>query len=508
MILFWKRFLERRVFMTGLWMGILVIGIFFHFSTKAGNLLIRDAIIVTMNEKNESGDRGDVIVGGNLVIENDKISYIGKEVPHKKFDRIIDGKGKVVIPGIINTHTHVPMTVFRGLADDMNFEEWFFDTILPVETNYLGPELVYQGARLGILEMIRSGTTTFADMYLYEEYVARAVDELGVRGLLGQSITDYETADGNRDAQLRKLEKFIKKWKGHPRITPAAAPHAPYSTSPETYLKVREIILKHDLPMHTHLSENSNESQAAINSPFKIDFQGRSPVQHLESQGVFEGVKAIAAHMVFPEKGDIEVMKHRCMGVAHCPQSNLKLASGVAPIVSLRKHGIPVGLGTDGAASNNDLNLWDEIDLVGKLHKGWLGERKVISAYEAFKMATIEGARAIGLDKKIGSLEVGKQADIIILNFEALHLIPLYNIYSHLANVVKASDVERVIVDGTIIYEEGQYTQIESSEIEKIKASIREYQNKIISDQRVKNKPFDYILKGQGSCQKALRREK
>ena len=403
------------------------------------DLIIRGGTVVTMD-----GSRR-VIESGGIAIKSGRIVEVGQtaDIDRKYAAReVINASGKVVIPGLINGHTHVPMTLFRGIADDLDLQEWLTKYIFPAEAKNVTEQFVRVGARLGLAEMIRSGTTTYCDMYYFEDAIADETAKAGVRGVLGETIIDFPVADNKTNAEgMAYVEKFVARWKGHELVIPAIAPHAPYTVSEEHLKAVRAFSDRTGAPIVTHVSETKREIDDSIKA------KGASPVAYLDRIG-FLNERVIAAHIVWPQGSDIAILKHRGVGVVHNPQSNMKLASGVAPIPQMMKENLLVGLGTDGAASNNEPDMWEEMDMVAKLHKVFNGDPKVISAQQAFELATIRGAQALHLEKEIGSLETGKRADLLVINRDQ---IPLYNIYSDLVYATKASDVESVIINGRII---------------------------------------------------------
>jgi len=406
------------------------------------DLLVLGGTIATMDQTRL------VIPDGGIAISQGRIVAIG---PRAEIERDytsrqrVNAVGKVITPGLINGHTHIPMVLFRGLADDLDLQEWLTKYIFPAEAKNVTEEFVRVGTRLGLAEMIRGGTTTYCDMYYFEDAIADETAKAGVRGVLGETLIDFPVADNKTNAEgMAYVEKFVTRWKGHDLIIPAVAPHAPYTVSEEHLKAVRAFSDRTGAPIVTHISETKKELDDSVKA------RGASPVAYLDRIG-FLNDHVIAAHMVWPQGTDIDILKRRGVGVVHNPQSNMKLASGVAPVPKMLSVGVFVGLGTDGAASNNDLNMWEEMDTVAKLHKVFTGDPKVISAQEAFELATIRGAEALHLDKEIGSLEKGKRADILIIDRDTLNQIPLYNLYSDLVYATKASDVESVIINGRIV---------------------------------------------------------
>jgi 5-methylthioadenosine/S-adenosylhomocysteine deaminase len=409
----------------------------------AYDLIIIGGTIVTMDEKHQ------IIENGTVAVRDGKIVYVGKAdglPPNSRPKKLIDAKGKVIIPGLVNTHTHVPMGLFRGIADDLDLQEWLTKYIFPAEAKNVNEEFVRVGTRLGLAEFIRGGTTTYCDMYYFEDAIADETAKAGMRGVLGQTLIDFPAPDNKTWAEaMAYTEKFVKKWQGHKLIVPAVAPHAPYTVSEEHLLETRRLSDKLNAPLVIHLAEANTETEF-----IQQKHKGLRPIEFMVKIGFFND-KTIAAHMVQVNEKELDILKRHNVGIGHNPQSNMKLAAGVAPIPQMLKKGLRVGLGTDGAASNNDLSLWEEMDTAAKLHKSFWGDPKVVSAKEAFEMATLGGARALHLEDKIGSIETGKQADIVIVNFDTIHQTPVYNVYSHLVYATKSSDVETVIIDGKIV---------------------------------------------------------
>ena len=411
-------------------------------AVERADLIIQGGTVVTMNAASR------IIENGAVAIRGERIVGIGAKAEINtrfKSARIINAAGKVVMPGLINTHTHVPMVLFRGIADDLLLPEWLQKYIFPAEAKNVDEQFVRWGTRLGCLEMIRGGTTTYVDMYYFESAVAEETVKAGMRGVLGETVLDFPAPDNKTwDAAIAYAEAFAKKWKGNSLITPAIAPHAPYTVSTDHLKQTHDLARRNDIPLIIHVAEDSAEIKT-IQEKY-----GATPVAYLARIGLLDN-HTIAAHMVWPTDEDIKTLASREVGVAHCPQSNMKLAAGTSPVPRMLRAGVEVGLGTDGAASNNDLSMWEEMDTAAKLHKLISKDPTVINAREAIEMATIKGARAIHLDKEIGSLEVGKRADLIIVGMNSEHQTPMYNVYSHLVYATKASDVESVIVNGRVL---------------------------------------------------------
>jgi 5-methylthioadenosine/S-adenosylhomocysteine deaminase len=367
------------------------------------------------------------------------------------------------------------MTLFRGLADDLDLQDWLTKFIFPAEAKNVSEEFVRAGTRLGLAEMIRGGTTTYCDMYYFEDAIADETAKAGVRGVLGETVIDFPVADNKTNAEaMAYVEKFVQKWKGHELITPAIAPHAPYTVSEEHLRAIRAFSDRTGAPIVTHISETKREVDDSLKA------KGASPIDYLSRIG-FLSERVIAAHVVWPSEGEIGILKRAGVGVVHNPQSNMKLASGVAPVPKMLKEGLKVGLGTDGAASNNDLSMWEEMDTAAKLHKVFSGDPKVISAQEAFELATIRGAQALHMEKDIGSIETGKRADMVLVERDALNQIPLYNVYSHLVYATKASDVETVIINGRIVMRDRRLLTLDEAAIKDKARVFREQVIKSLS---------------------------
>jgi len=350
-----------------------------------------------------------------------------------------------VLPGLINTHTHAAMVLFRGLADDLALSEWLNKYIFPAEAKTVSPEFVRAGTRLAALEMIQSGTTTFTDMYYFEEEVAAATKAAGLRGVLGQTVIQFPVADAKTPADaLVRAEAFIKTFKDDPLITPAVAPHAMYTLDGPTLKAARELSKRYNVPTLIHLAETKDEIQAA-QERYKA-----SPVAYLDSLG-FLGPGVLGAHGVWVSDADIAVLKARSVGVSHNPESNMKLASGTAPVPAYLRADVAIGLGTDGAASNNDLDMFEAMRFAALLHKHASADPQALSARTALEMATIRGARALGMEKRIGSLEPRKRADVITVSINGARQTPMYDAISHLVYVIRGEDVQNTIVNGQVL---------------------------------------------------------
>ena len=433
------------------------------------DLLVLGGTIVTMDQTRR------VLDDGGIAISQGRIVAIG---PRAEIERAytsrqrVSATGKVITPGLINGHTHVPMVLFRGLADDLDLQEWLTKYIFPAEAKNVTEEFVRVGTRLGLAEMIRGGTTTYCDMYYFEDAIADETAKAGVRGVLGETIIDFPVADNKTNAEgMAYVERFVARWKGHELVIPAIAPHAPYTVSEEHLKAVRAFSDRTGAPIVTHIAETKREVDDSVKA------KGASPVAYLDRIG-FLNDRVIAAHVVWPQGTDIAILKRRGVGVVHNPQSNMKLASGVAPVPQMMKENLLVGLGTDGAASNNDLNMWEEMDTVAKLHKVFTGDPKMISAQQAFELATIRGAQALHLEKEIGSLETGKRADLLVIDRDTLNQIPLYNVYSDLVYATKASDVETVIINGRLIMRNRRLLTLNETTVKNDARAFRDRINK------------------------------
>jgi 5-methylthioadenosine/S-adenosylhomocysteine deaminase len=441
------------------------------------DLIIKGGTVVTMDGSRRVIENGGVAVKDGRIVAVANTAEIDRSYAARE---VINAAGKVVIPGLINGHTHVPMTLFRGIADDLDLQEWLTKYIFPAEAKNVTEDFVRVGTRLGLAEMIRSGTTTYCDMYYFEDAIADETFKAGMRGVLGETVIDFAVADNktNSDA-MAYTEKFIARWKGNPLIVAAIAPHAPYTVSEEHLKAVRAFSDRTGAPIVIHISETKREVDDSLRD------KGASPIDYLNRFG-FLNDRVIAAHVVWPSEEELGLLKKLGVGIVHNPQSNMKLASGVAPVPAMLKEDLPVGLGTDGAASNNDLNLWEEMDTAAKLHKLISKDPKVVSAQEAFEMATIRGARALHLEKEIGSIEKGKRADLVIVDLDDLNQTPFYNIYSDLVYAAKSGDVSTVIVEGRVIMRERRLLTLNE---EAIKADARKYRERIVRSVGVKTLP-------------------
>jgi 5-methylthioadenosine/S-adenosylhomocysteine deaminase len=434
-------------------------------SKEAVDLLIRGGTVVTMD-----GTRR-ILEDGAVAVRADRIVAVASSVElntRYKARRILEARDSIVMPGLVNTHNHAPMVLLRGVADDLALMDWLQKYIFPAEAKNVTREFVQWGTALACAEMIRSGTTTYADMYYFEDAVAEGTARAGMRGVLGETIIQFPVADNKTPQEaLIYAEKFIRRWKNHPLIVPAVAPHAPYTNSPETLRACKELADRYAVPMIIHVSETRDEGNQ-IREKY-----GSTSTQWLDSLGVL-GSNVLFAHGVWLTEDDLSILKRRGVGVSHNPESNMKLASGTAPVLRMLAMGIPVGLGTDGAASNNNLDMFEVMDFTAKLHKLTSMDPSAMPAAEVLELATIGGARALGMDKQIGSLEPGKRADLILVGTDSAHGQPMYSAYSHLVYVLKGADVRTSIINGKIVMLNGRVLTLAEPAIrEKAKAYQR-----------------------------------
>ncbi len=407
------------------------------------------------------------VAPGSVAILEDRIVAVGPaEQLAGRFAaaETIDCAGKVIMPGLINGHTHAPMSLLRGLADDLRLDVWLLGYVMPVEREFVRPEFVRLGTRLACAEMIRAGVTCFADMYYFEEYVAGAAADAGMRAVCAETILKYPTPDANSyDASLRRCHEFIDHWIGHPLVTPAVGPHAHYTCTTEILRACAELAREHNVPLLTHISETAEEVEISLRE------NGMPVVPWLQRNGLLD-TKLIAAHCVHLGDSEMQLLRNHKAGVIHNPSSNLKLASGIAPVRRMLELGLTVGIGTDGAASNNDLDMLDEIRLAAFLAKGTSGDPTALPARQALALATIEGARAIHLVDEIGSLEAGKRADIAVVELTGLHNTPRFGrdpdaVYAQLIYAAKSTDVLHVLVNGRWLLRDRRLLTLNQEEI-------------------------------------------
>ena len=410
---------------------------------------------------------------GALAIDGDTIVAVGlaRELKKQFFSReLIDTADCLVMPGLVNGHTHAAMTCFRGMADDLELMVWLNDYIFPAEAKNVDPELAYWGSLLAAAEMIKSGTTTFCDMYIFEDETARAAKQAGLRCLLGEVLFDFPSPNFQTPAEgLAYTRKLIEKWVDEPLINIVVEPHSLYTCSPALLIEAKSIADAYQLPYATHLLENPSE-QARLCGQY-----GKKPMVFLKEIGYLTE-NFLAFHCVCLDEEDIGLFADQGCRAVHVPESNMKLASGVAPVPAMQKAGITVGLGTDGCASNNNLDMFQAMDAAAKLHKVMSLDPTVMKARTVLRMATCEGARALGMEKLTGSLEVGKKADIAIIDCNKPHLTPLYNEYSHLVYAAAGADVDTVLINGQVVMRHRQLLTIDEREI---MARVRELAVKI-----------------------------
>jgi 5-methylthioadenosine/S-adenosylhomocysteine deaminase len=430
------------------------------------DLLIHNAMVLTLN------DSDDVFDPGVVAIHDDEIIWVGPEdswpTQFEPGERL-NMAGGLIMPGLINGHTHAAMTCFRGLADDLPLTVWLNEHIFPAERQ-INAAMVYHGTMLACAEMILGGITTFCDMYLFEDQVAKAAHEARMRALVGEVLYDFPSANyGPPEQGLAYTRDLIQTWQGDPLISVAVEPHAVYTCSPELLYACRDIAEDFQVPMIIHLSESQDEVNQVKES------YGLSPVDHLEQLELLSP-RLIADHCVVLTEGEIDLLAERGVRVVHNNESNMKLANGVAPVANLLERGVPVGLGTDGCASNNNLDMLAEMDSVAKLHKVYRMDPTIMDAKTVVHLATRGGARVLGLEEQIGSLEPGKKADLIGLDLDKPHLTPMYNVYSHLVYAASAADVTLVIINGRLVMQAGELLTLD---VDRVMDEVREIAKKI-----------------------------
>ncbi len=425
------------------------------------DLLLTNAIVLTMDDRLNQYDPGA------LAVSAEKIVAVGPEAElRRSYDArtTFDCQGKVLMPGLVNAHTHVPMTLLRGLADDLRLDVWLMGYMMPVEREFVSPDFVRLGALLACAELIRSGVTCFADMYYFEEHVARAASEAGLRALCSQTVLKFPSPDaGDYEESLALARQFIQGWKGHALIEPSVAPHAPYTCTQEILKATAAMAVEFDVPLHTHIAETALEVENSRND------NGMPVVPYVKKMNLFDA-KVLAAHCVHVDEGEIYTLMHHKAGVAHNPSSNLKLASGVAPVRKMLEVGLNVGIGTDGPASNNDLDMFEEVRLAALLAKGFSGDPTTLPASAALSMATRLGARALHLGQITGTLEAGKRADLILLDTSSSHSSPRFrrepeNIYAQIVYAAKSTDVTHVMVNGRWLMQDHHLLTLQEDEL-------------------------------------------
>jgi 5-methylthioadenosine/S-adenosylhomocysteine deaminase len=436
------------------------------------SLVVTGGTVITQNGARQVLAAGAIAIDGAEIVDVDTPQAIAARY---RAAESIDATGQIVLPGLINTHTHAPMVMYRGLADDLALMDWLQKYIFPAEAKTVSPEMVRIGTRLAALEMIESGTTTYADMYYFEEEIARATREAGLRGVLGQTIIQFPVPDAKTPADgLRRAEAFVKAFRGDGLITPAVAPHAMYTLDAATLKAAADLGRRYQVPIIIHLAETEDEMKIAR------DQHQLSPTAYLESLG-FWGPGTLAAHGVWVDDADIEILKRRQVGVSHNPESNLKLASGTAPVLKYLAAGVRLGLGTDGAASNNDLDMFEAMRQASLLAKHASHDPTALPAQAALDLATLGGARALGMEATIGSLERAKKADVITVATTRARQTPLYDPVSHIVYVTRGDDVRTTIVNGKVLMKDGQLRTLDRNTVireanalaQKVRAAVK-----------------------------------
>jgi 5-methylthioadenosine/S-adenosylhomocysteine deaminase len=428
------------------------------------DLIVSGGIVLTMDSARAIYEDGSVAVRGDSIVAVGPRAEI--EARYQS-PQVIDARGHLVLPGFINGHTHVPMTLFRGLHDDVTLNDWLYKYIFPAEAKNVNEEFVRWGTRLAAAEQIRAGVTTFADMYYFEDAIAEETKAAGMRGVLGETFIDFPAPDNKSEAEmLAYTERFLKRWQGDSLIQAAPAPHSIYTCSKKTLQDAAALARKYQAPILIHVAEMKKEWEDSEKA------NGISPVQYLDKIGVL-GPDMVAAHCIFVDEADRKLLAQRGVGCVHNPSSNMMIASGVSPVPEMRAAGIPVGLGTDGpAGSNNDLDLMEEIDLAAKLAKISKMDPLALNAKSVVEMATIDGARALHMEKEIGSLEAGKKADLILISLDEPNAVPMYEIYAQIAYSLKGSDVDTVIIGGKVVMQDHLLLTVDER---KVLEKAREY---------------------------------
>jgi 5-methylthioadenosine/S-adenosylhomocysteine deaminase len=407
------------------------------------DIMIKNGWVLTMDEDSTLIEKGAVVIKGDRILAAGPEGTLAEQYEAGK---TMDAAGGIIMPGLVNSHTHAAMTCFRGLADDLPLMTWLQDHIFPAEAN-LTWDMVYKGTLLACAEMILSGTTSFCDMYLFEDAVAEAAKKAGMRALVGEVLYDFPSPNyGPVEKGLAYTEDLIEKWRDDSLITVAVEPHSPYLCAPDLLAKAKAISDRHGAPMVMHVSESAAEV-AQLKEKYH-----KTPVEHLADIGFLDS-KLIAVHCVVLTREDMDLLRSFDVKVAHDPESTMKLASGITPVPELLERGIIVAIGTDGCASNNNLDMFQEMDTVAKVHKAQTLDPTVLDARTVVRMATIDGARVLGLGHEVGSLEPGKKADVIIMDTRRPHLTPMYNVYSHLVYAASGNDVVTTIVNGRVVME-------------------------------------------------------
>ncbi|MGD9093262.1 MAG: amidohydrolase [Anaerolineales bacterium] len=429
--------------------------------TTKTDLLLTNAIVLTMDENLNQYEPGAVAIQGKNILD---VGHDSEMQNKYQGNQLIDCEGKILMPGLINAHTHVPMTLLRGLADDLRLDVWLLGYMMPVEREFVSPDFVRLGTQLACVELIRTGVTCFADMYYYEEDVAKATAEAGMRAVCSQTVMKYPAPDAPfYEHSLDAARDYIQRWIDHPLIIPSVAPHAPYTCTEEILQATAALAAEFDVPLHTHLAETALEVE---NSRRDFDMP---VIPYVKKQNLFDA-KVLAAHCVHVDEGEIHTLLHHKAGVAHNPSSNLKLASGFAPVSKMIEHGLNVGIGTDGPASNNDLDMFEEVRLASFVAKGFTGDPTTLPAATVMSMATRIGANALHIGHMTGSLEPGKRADLILVDLSPLHNTPRFRrdpsgIYAQLVYATNSNDVTDVMVDGKWLMRSRQLTTLDETEL-------------------------------------------
>src|SRR5580704_4139501 len=449
-------------------LAVLLNGAMFAQTKQDVDLIVSGGTVVTMNRARTILDDGSVAIKGDAIVA---VGSRGQVESQYKSAQTIDARGRLVLPGFINGHTHVPMTLFRGLHDDVTLNDWLYKYIFPAEAKNVNEEFVRWGTRLAAAEQIRAGVTTFADMYYFEDAIAEETKAAGMRGVLGETFIDFPAPDNKTQADmLAYSDSFLKKWQGDPLIHAAVAPHSIYTCSQKTLQDAAALARKYHAPILIHVAEMKKEWEDSEKQ------NGASPVQFLEKIGVL-GPDVVAAHCIFVDQADRKILAQHNVGCVHNPSSNMMIASGVSPVPEMRADGIAVGLGTDGpAGSNNDLDLMEEIDLAAKLAKITRMDPLALNAPSVVAMATIDGARALHMEKEIGSLEAGKKADLVVIGLDEPNAVPMYDVYSQIAYSLKGSDVETVMIGGRIVMRDRKLLTVDE---EAAMTKAREYQKSV-----------------------------
>ena len=419
--------------------------------------IIRADYLLTMEGDLSVIKDGAVAVTGSDIIDAGTFTNISKKYISQ---RTTDGKNKALFPGLINTHTHAAMVYFRGLADDLPLMEWLQNHIWPAEGKWMNEDFVGDAVELACLEMLKAGVTTYADMYFFQNIAGKKLEKIGMRGVLGAGIIDFPFTGYAQSAEdyFINAENHINNWKDSELVLPCIAPHATYTCNSDNYKRSNTISEKYNVPLHTHLAETQFEVAECQRR------YSKTPVEYLESIGLLSE-RLSAAHCVWVTDNEIDLLAKRRVGVSHCVESNLKLASGFAPVAKMLRAGVKVAFGTDGAASNNDLSILGEMSTAAKVHKAFSGDPTVLDSRTTLLMATRNGAEILGLGDKTGSIKSGKKADLVIANLAQPHLMPLYDIYSHITYCLRPSDIETVMVNGKIVVENGKLTTMDEAEI-------------------------------------------